>query len=181
MESLYFLVTGSPSWDIEFHNNFFITKDAFLWGFVLAAVLGLVFCLAFYFGCCNSKKSAKSANIGVWAVFMLITGLCTYFVSDMVIIGGSQQPGSVFYEYSFYKSNEDHYLKLSQNPNASDSLLQEWAITKQNIRQDLNKGGDVRFDYDITNTVYALLFFFLWSLLFKRFTHNGKSIPLQNP
>lgn len=183
MDFFYFLVTGSQSWEPHYHENFFTTQGGFLWGTIGAAVIGILFALIFYFGCCNSKTSQKSATTGVWAIFLLIGGVVAYFYADMVVIGntGTTDNASIFRSHSFYKANEDYYIQQTSQGTASPTLIQELTQTKGKIKSDLDKGGDVRFDFDITTALLAVLCFFITSIIVKRFTLGGKSIPFLKP
>lgn len=188
MEFFYFLVTGSNAWENRFHENFFNIQAGFLWGFIGALVIGVICACAFYFGCCNSKKSNKSANLGVWAITMLICAGVAYFYADFVIIGDSKtsDDSSIFHKYSFYRAN-DIYLVNEINPatssldNITETDIKDLKAIHNKIKTNLDKGGDVRFDYDITTALLAAIFFFITSLIVKRFTIAGKTIPFQKP
>lgn len=183
MDFFYFLVTSSKAWEPRFHENFFNSQGGFLWGFIGALVLGVICACAFYFGCCNNKKSAKSASIGVWAVTLVICGILGYFYADLVIIGDSATTdnGSIFRRHSFYKANDDYFIKETGKAGVSDTVIKQLTQTKNEIKTNLDRGGDVRFDYAITTAVLALLFYFLTSIIIKRFTVNGKTIPFLKP
>lgn len=183
MDFFYFLVTGSKSWEPHYHENFFNTQGGFLWGIIGALVIGVICACAFYFGCCNSKKSSKSANLGVWAITMLICAVVAYFYADLVVIGDSATTdnSSLFRTHSFYKANDDYFIQQTSQSGVSETLINDLTQTKNTIKTNLDKGGDVRFDYDITTALLAAIFFFLTSLIVKRFTINGKTIPFQKP
>lgn len=193
MDFLYFLVTDSKIWKddtLGFHKNFFADGGGFTLGWVGALVLGLIFCLVFYFGCCNSKKSSKSANIGVWAIFMIIAAAASYFYGDYVVIGqprvkeGKAQTESIFRKYSFYKANKDYVIIKTDkriNPSATPESNKRYREAEKTIAGNLDKGKDVRFDFDITTAVLGAVFFFIFSILFKRFTINGRSVPFLKP
>ena len=181
MDIFYFLVTSSKSWTTNFHQNFFIEGGGFTNGFLGALALGVVLACIFYFFLCNSEKTSKQANIGVWSIFLVIAGIAGYLYADMFIIGKSNaENGSVFKEYSFYQANQDYYVeKASHNPNKA--TLEQLNRDMNNIKSELDKGGDVRFDFSITTAVLCILFFFITSMIVKRFTINGKSIPMLKP
>lgn len=182
MDFIYFLVTSSKDWTNTFHDNFFNTHGGFAMGVVGATVIGIALSLAFYFGCCNSNKSSKSATIGVWSVFLIVSSVIAYFYADLVVIGdaSTKDDQSVFRAYSFYKANDDYYwnqTKTGVNETYSTDLSQK----KEEIKSNLDKGGDVRFKYDLTTAVLTAFIFFIFSLIIKRFTINGKTIPYQKP
>lgn len=183
MDFFYFLVTGSKAWEPHYHENFFNTQGGFLWGVIGALIIGVICACAFYFGCCNSKRTSKSANIGVWAVFMLICAVVAYFYGDLVVIGDSNtiDNNSLFHKYSFYKANDMYYLDMTRESGVSETLINDLKQKNIEIKTNLDKGGDVRFEYNITTALLAVIFFFLTSLFVKRFTITGKTIPFQKP
>ncbi len=184
MDFFYFLVTGSNSWEPHYHENFFITQGGFIWGIVGALVIGLLCAVAFYFGCCNSTRSSKYATVGMWSVVLLISGLIGYFYADFVVIGDSSASAdnsSIFYQHSFYKANDDYFISETSKAGVSDTEISDLTDKKNEIKDNLDKGGDVRFDFDITTALLTVLFYFLTSIIIKRFTYTGKSIPFMKP
>lgn len=183
MDFFYFLVTDSQSWDPHYHQNFFVTQGGFLWGLIGAAVIGIVSALIFYFGCCNNKYAAKNATLGMWSVFLILAGVVSYFYADLVLIGspGTTDNASIFRRYSFYKANDDFFIVQTSQGNASPTYIQQLTQTKNKIKSDLDKGGDVRFDFDITTAFLSILVFFLTSLCVKRLTLHGRAIPMLKP
>lgn len=178
MDFLYYFVTKSFDWEPKYHQNFFVDHNAFVYGLVWAIVLALVFAIAFYFCLCNNKESCSSAKLPVWLVFLALSGISSYLVADWGIIGKKNitDQTSVFYKYSFYNTNEAYYAEQARN-NSNEQLLQELAKKKNEIRMDLNQGNDVRVPFDMTCAVYGLIFFYLFSVVLKGFTINGKTIP----
>lgn len=182
MDLIYFLVMGSKSWEPIFHDNFF-NGGGFTHGLIAAAIIGAVCSVVFYFGCCNSYKSSKMANIGVWTCALIISGALTFFYADMIIIGqrGVADNNSVTRTHSFYKAIEDNYINRVRLGAVSQTEIADLAQLKTKIKSDLDKGGDVRFDFNFNTAMLAMVFFFLTSLCVKRFTISGRSIPFLKP
>lgn len=183
MDFIYFLVTSSKYWtSTTYHENFFNAHGGFTMGVVGAAIIGIALSLAFYLGCCNSRKSSKSATIGVWSVFLVLASICAYFYADLVVIGdpSTKDNGSLFRAHSFYKSNEDFYLDQTRN-GTNETFSTDLSQKKEEIKGNLDKGGDVRFEYDVTTSVLTAIIFFIFSIIIKRFSINGKTIPCQKP
>lgn len=182
MDFFYFLVTGSNHWEPHYHQNFFVTQGAFTIGVVYALILGIVFALAFYFGCCNSKVSMKSASFPIWVTFMLLAGVASYLVADMHVIGLANEKNqkSLFYNASFYKANEEYYIEKTRNIQ-NEQLVKDLMRKKTEIKSKLDKGGDVRFEYSLTTALLSCIFFYVFSILVKQRTINGKSIPHKFP
>ena len=123
------------------------------------------------------------ANFGVWAGALAISAVITFFYADMIIIGqrGITDNKSIMRTYSFYKANEDYYISRTGQPNISQTEITDLAQKKTEIKSDLDKGGDVRFDFNLTTAILSMVFFFIVSVGVKRFTINGRSIPFLKP
>ena len=180
MEKLFFFVTNSEAWKStrEFHENYFISHGAFTVGLLTAIVLGLVLALAFYFGCCNKRDEDSMANLGVWSGFLFVTGIIMFLVANFIFIGKSNvaDSRSLFYKYSFYKANSEFVIEKTRN-NQNEQQVAEYTTARQIVETNLNKGKDVRYSYSLGCMVYALLFFYLFSICFKGFTYHGVAIP----
>lgn len=165
----------------NYHDNFFNTEGGFTIGLIAALIIGVLIAIAFYFGCCNSNKTAKQANIGVWTIALLLSGIVAFFYSDWQIIGDKGTHKSMFVSgYSFYEVNEKYYIQeTSTNPSQSTQISLN--NTKNQIHDNLDKGHDVRLDFDLNTAILAAIFYFLTSILVKRFTINGKNIPFMRP
>lgn len=179
MDFFYYLVTNSKDWETIFHKNYFSDGVGFTWGVIGALAIAALCAIIFYFGCCNSKNTCKLANLSVWAIFLVVAGALGYFYADTVLIGDAN-PKSTFYAHSFYKANEDCYIAAIK-AGKTDTELHDMAQKKDQIKSNLKNGKDVRFEFDITTAVLAILFFFVFSLVVKRFTVNGKAIPFLKP
>ena len=122
MDILYFLVSKT-NWT-NYHENFFNTEGGFATGVIAALIIGALIAIAFYFGCCNSNKSAKQANIAVWALALLLSGVVGYFYADWQIIGENSTHQSMFVSgSSFYEKNEKYYIEETRK-NLSHSTEQ---------------------------------------------------------
>ena len=182
MDFIYSLVTNSNYWESRYHKNFFIDNGAFTSGFLWALAIGVIIAIAFYFSCCNSKKTSKSATSTVWACFMVLAAVLTYVASDFYIIGTKDSSnGTKDSTSGFYQANEDYFIKISRENSDNEQLLKELSLKKDEIRKNLNDGGDARFDFSITNVLLCCLFFYLASIVIKNFTISGKTIPHKFP
>ena len=179
----YFLVTSSDSWTQTYHENFFNAQGGFMWGLVGAIIIGALCSLAFYFGCCNSKTSAKMATLTNWWIALAISALIGYFFADLFVIGASNidDSQSVFRTHSFYNANEDYFIEQSHIYADSETMIKDLNDQKIKISSDLDKGGDVRLPFDLSSAFWTIFFFTLTSFIVKRFTYNGKTIPCKNP
>lgn len=88
MDKLFFFVTNSQAWKDtrEFHENFFLNHSAFMYGLVTAILVALILAVVFYFGCCNKRNDDSMAKTGVWAGFLLVTGLFVFLTANFVFI-----------------------------------------------------------------------------------------------
>lgn len=177
MDFFYFLVKDENSgWDPIFHADYF-DKVGFLYGFLGALAIGAIIALVFYFGLCNNRDNVKGATKTNWLIFLLIAGVAAYFYADFVLIGNpdTTTPGTV----SFCENNNRLLIELNQGKPQPVVTQNTQAYVK--IKDDLQKGHDVAFAFDITTAFLACIFYFLVSLIVKRFTIAGKAIPFLQP
>lgn len=176
MDFFYFLVTDDNSWEPLFHPNYF-NSVGFLYGVLGAFAIGAVLALIFYFGCCNNKDSVKYSTKSIWAIFLLIAGVVGYFYADVALIGDpdTTKPGT----FSFSEANNQYYIEQAKGAPVEKVSQLNQIHTK--IKSDLKKGGDIRFPFAITTSVLTILFYFIVSLVVKRFTYTGKAIPMLKP
>lgn len=177
MDFFYFLVKDEKSgWDSVFHADYF-DNVGFLYGILGALAIGVVCSLVFYFGLCNNKNNVKSATKTNWIIFLLVAGVAAYFYADFVLIGDPQTttPGTT----SFCENNNRMLIQLTQGQ--PQPVVQQFTNKYSEIRDNLQKGNDVAFAFDITTAVLAAIFYFLFSLIIKRFTIAGKAIPMLKP
>ncbi len=178
MDFFYFLVTQHEKYGDagDFHADYFGTVG-FLYGFLGALVIGVICALIFYFGCCNNPKSVKTATPSIWAIFLIISGVIGYFYADFALIGDpdNSAPGTI----SFVEVNNQGCVDKKEGEVSTNIASINSAY--ETIKNDLKKGQDVAFEFDLTTAVLAMIFYFLCSLLVKRFTIAGKAIPMLKP
>lgn len=182
MDKLFFFVTSTKAYKdaYGFHKNFFVDEDAFFIGLLLAFIIGVVAALIFYYGCCNSEKTRKNANLGTWVISLIVAGVATFLIADFIIIGAPKVKGnnSLFKSYSFYMANEKYYkvkVKEAPDPKAVKPILDE----KNEIAKNLDSQKDVRIPYSAGCAVYSLIFFFICSIVVKGTTRHGAVIPFK--
>lgn len=164
----FFWVTGSKAYSQEglgFHKEFFVNNGGFLYGIVLALIIGIVISAIFYFGMCNNFSLAKVRN---WWISLAVAGILTFFVSDLMLIGGNGSKAST----TFYHGNTEWVKDHRKSPNVKD-----YSAKKVSIEQKLKKWGDVRFPFDMSCAIYGMIFFFAGTCVFKGYSKYGKKIP----
>lgn len=182
MEKLFFLVTGSDAWTDTFHKNYFVENGDCLLGkigaftdlFVISVLIGIVVSVAYYFLFCNSTKSNKGASIGNWCIAMVVAALLAFAYSDQITIGHRNSDNQT----GFYQANEDYF---TNSVFTADQDRDNTYSHKQTIAEDLDNYKDVRLPLDGTAAVYSVVFFCITSMVVKRFTINGKTIPFARP
>lgn len=185
MEELFYFVTHSDAWveDVQnFHFNYFMDEGGFAELFIAAVVIGVVVSAIFYFGFCNSEKSNKLATLANWFICMVVAAVVAFGYTDIISIGHDAN-GEVN-ATGFYQSNEDYFSYKSdhaEEEGLTDPDMDDLRQRKDIIAGDLNDWNDVRLPLDLMVTFYAALWYFLASILLKRFTINGKTIPFTRP
>ncbi|MGN0222922.1 MAG: hypothetical protein ACI4AM_02725 [Muribaculaceae bacterium] len=179
MNELFYFVTNSDAWGNDlsgYHDNYFNTEGAFSELFIVALIMGVVVCAVFYFGFCNSVKSDKHATFGNWIICMVVAAIFGFVYSDFITVGSSHNDGT---KSGFYQANVDYYNAQAAGCDGQQSA----SLAKQmnDIETDLNNYDDVRLPLDFTAAFWAVVWYFLASILLKRFTIGGKTIPFTRP
>lgn len=179
MEKLFF-ITNLDAWKHfpKFHENFFVANNACLYGLLVALGTALLLSLCFYFGCANNKRENSLATIPVWTGFLVATAIVVFLIANFCIIGKSntRDAGSMFYKYSFYKANTEYVIREKRN-NPNEQLVTKLDNDKQIIDRELNEGKGVRYPFSIGCAMYAMLFFYVISVLVKSSSYQGQTIP----
>lgn len=166
-EFFFFPVSGSNAYKdaLGFHKNYFVDNSGFLYGFILAAIIGIVFAAIFYFIFCNNYSIAKKLN---WWIISLVVAVGSYFASDLCLIGGQ---GSTSVS-TFYGCNEQYVRENRNKPNTK-----QYARLNMKIKGELQKQKDVRVPFDLTCAGWSWLIFFGFSIWWKRYSKHGTQIP----
>lgn len=158
----------------QFYNHYFEESSVCLEVFGLGLGIALLVAVVFYFAICN--KSYALAKRVTWIFALLITAAAVYFGSDYYMVGhdgGDSTASSGVYldSYTFQDANSE---LLGEN----DDELTEWNSLADDFRQAVTT-GDVTITQRIAviNMVYAIIFFIVLSIVFKRFTIHGRAIP----
>lgn len=176
MEFLYLWVTKSSAWEPHFHENFFNDRYGFFWGFIGAVVIGVIFSVVFYFGCCNSKTTCRLAKRGYWIIAMGICAAVACLYANFVVIGTGDQ--ALPFHVNFYQANNSYYLEKTEG--APEALITDLTRGLDTIKHSLDEPfGDVRLEYGITTAALAAISFFVVSIVVKRFTINGRTVPFK--
>lgn len=159
----------------QFFRDYFM--DSGVCGEVLglSALIALVFTFVFYFGI--GKFSFTLSKRITWIVFLVISSVTIYYVSDYYIIGTDS--GDLDNSTGLYKASYKTEKKLTENNKSTDLNK----VIHKNARKYRNKfkEDNVSLPHRMAglNSVYGLILFILFSLGAKRFSRHAKYIPLK--
>ena len=201
MKSIFFLVSGMSQYKDSFgyHANFFETNGAFTIAFVAALIIAFVCAAIFYFGFCMSGKTFKAATLPTWIITLIVACACTFLFTSQVLIGHDSSSfsddeeeveddvagidegnaNSIF--HNFYLDMENYYNIKSQEDDITEEEINELMDEKETIKEALNQGEDVALMFNLNATLFALIFFYIISIIMKGFTVNGVCIPHKWP
>lgn len=173
MENLFFFVDLVDEYG--FHLNFFVDHGAFTFGFLVALAAGVVVALAFYFGCCNNRNSSSMATVSMWIISLVLSGAIAFSVADFAIVGVGE-------ESSFVAENEVYYNEQYADSDLDNDQLQLVRDEMDEIAESLSSGeNQAALPFAAGCAVYALLFFYITSVVIKGHTISGVSIPHKWP
>lgn len=184
MKSFFFLVGGMDQYadDYGYHEHFFETIGGFGTALIIAAVFAVVCAAIYYFTLCMSKNTIKCATLPIWIIALVVSGALTFATTSLVLIGNDNEEGdeaALTYAHSFYRDLEDYYIEISEEaPEPEQAMMMK---AKNQIIEQLNQSEDVALRFNLNATIYALLFFYIASIIMKGFSVNGIAIPLLWP
>jgi len=181
MDKVYFFVSQldeftEGGWD--FYSNYFLEEGGFLYSFLIALAVAVVMLIIFYGFICN--KVFKLSKPIVWLVFLCLSLGITFFATSSFIIGNYEAEDST----GFYGSIETTYTNLSNKDNfqANPGDLKALIATKEDIIEKLGeKTSEVATSLCVGNSIFSLIWFLLFSVLFKGFTKYGIAVPFVWP
>ena len=158
----------------EYFHDYFVETAVCTNVFIVGVVSALVIALIYYFIICN--KSFTLAKRYFWAITVLVTFLTSLVISYSVIMGvdsgDPEECTGIF--YSSYRTQE----RLIENANGNDERITEINVEADNFRDALRSGEELLpMEIALVNAFYSILFYLLFSLLFKKYTTHGKAIP----
>ena len=181
MEKLYSWCTSlSEKLDIseyEYWNyveDYFVNTPVCFNVFIIGAISALVIAVIYYFLICN--KSFALAKRYFWAITVFVTFLTSLIISISVVKGtdGGDPEESTGLYASSYLTQE----KLVNSTNGNEEAITEYNVQADNYRVALSSGIELLpMEIAIVNAFYSILFYLLFSLIFKKYTTHGKAIP----
>lgn len=179
MEKLYSwctsLVEKLESSDyLEYIQDYFVETSVCTNVFIVGFISALVIAVIYYFIICN--KSFALAKRYFWAITVFVTFLTSLIISYSVVMGSDsgdpEESTGIF--YSSYKTQE----RLVEFASGNDEVTIEINNAADNYRESLRSGEELLpMEIALVNAFYSILFYLLFSLLFKKHTTHGKAIP----
>jgi len=159
---------------VEYFQDYFVETSVCTNVFIVGLGSALMIAAIYYFIICN--KSFALAKRYFWAITVFVTFLTSLVISYSVIIGNDsgdpEECTGIF--YSSYKTQE----RLVDFASGNDEVIIEVNNTADNYRESLRSGEELLpMEIALVNAFYSILFYVLFSLLFKRHTTHGKAIP----
>lgn len=181
MEKLYSWCTSLSekldSSEYEYWNyvqDYFVETPVCFKVFIIGAISALLIAAFYYFIICN--KSFALAKRYIWAITVFVTFLTSLVISYSVIMGndgGDSDESTGLYASSYLTQEE-----LVESANGNEELITEYNEQAGTFRVELSSGGEfLPMEIALVNAFYSILFYLLFSLLFKKHTKHGKAIP----
>lgn len=179
MEKLYSWCTSlveklESSEYVEYFHDYFVETAICTNVFIVGVASALVIALIYYFIICN--KSFALSKRYFWAITVFVTFLTSLIISFSVIKGSDsgdpEKSTGIFYSsyktqerlVDFTSGNDEETIKIN---NAADNYRESLRIREESLPMEIA----------LVNAFYSILFYLLFSLLFKKHTTHGKAIP----
>ncbi len=159
---------------VEYFQDYFVETSVCTNVFIVGFISALVIAVIYYFIICN--KSFALAKRYFWAITVFVTFLTSLIISYSVVMGSDsgdpEESTGIF--YSSYKTQE----RLVEFASGNDEVTIEINNAADNYRESLRSGEELLpMEIALVNAFYSILFYLLFSLLFKKHTTHGKAIP----
>ena len=159
---------------VEYFQDYFVETSVCTNVFIVGFISALVIAVIYYFIICN--KSFVLAKRYFWAITVFVTFLTSLIISYSVVMGSDsgdpEESTGIF--YSSYKTQE----RLVEFASGNDEVTIEINNAADNYRESLRSGEELLpMEIALVNAFYSILFYLLFSLLFKKHTTHGKAIP----
>ena len=178
MEKLYSWCTSlaeklENSEYVEYLEDYFVNTSVCTTVFIVGWVCALVIALIYYFIICN--KSFALAKRYFWVITVLVTILTSFIISYCVVKGsdsGDPEKSTGIFQSSY--NTQERLVDFTSN----DNVRIEINNAAYNYRESLRRGEELLpVEIALVNAFYSILFYLLFSLLFKKHTTHGKAIP----
>lgn len=185
MEGLYSWATSLYSWctsllehfegpNSEYFNDYFRDTPVCIYVFLAGLLIALVTACLYYFVVCNC--SYILAKRYVWVITVFITFFVSFWGSERILIGHDFGEND---KTGFYSSIETTRESLCEFADANSTVTSEINEEASNLELALGNGEiGLISEIAVANAFYTLLFYFIFSLWFKRYTIHGKAIPV---
>lgn len=174
MQIIYSLVSQCETWLNHDPNGYlqtyFVEQGAFLNAFFVALVVAAIMAGIFY-GWIGMAVN-KLANIMTWLIGLVASGIVTFVLTKIMIIGSETAGTGIFHSIQERKSELLPAIHV-EDTQAVDTLINQ---TNQLI-QKLSEGCDVTTNLGLTNVGIAVLFYVIISFLVKGYTTYTTHIP----
>ena len=179
MEKLYSWCTSlaeklESSDYVEYFQDYFVETPVcmkvFIVGFVSALVIGAIY----YFIICN--KSFALAKRFFWVITVCITFITSLVISLNTIMGSDD--GYAEESTGIYLESYNTESRLLDMVGDNTEARIEISTIAEEHRESLRSGEELLpMEIALVNAFYSILFYLLFSLLFKKHTTHGKAIP----
>ena len=159
---------------VEYFHDYFVETSVCTNVFVIGLISASVIAVIYYFIICN--KSFALAKRYFWILTVFVTFLTSLVLSYSAIMGvDSGDPEECT---GIFGSSYNTQERLVDFTSGNDEVSIEISNTADNYRESLRSGEELLpMEIAIVNAFYSILFYLLFSLLFKKHTTHGKAIP----
>lgn len=162
----------------RFYEDYFTDTSVCTTIFITGLIIAAVWAAAFYFGICNF--AFRFAKRSFWFIALGLLLVITFFATLPQIVGhdgGDADSSSGIYKTSYI--TEGLQLEPIDDLDARDEIsTNAREFRKQYSTEDSFLMRDkLPIEMSIVNAIYAMIIFFLVSIIIKRFSTHGDAIP----
>ena len=171
----------------DYFQHYFIDSSVCSRVFLVALLTSLILAVVYYFVCCNVSFAAAKRYI--WGILLCVCFSVTLFITPYVIIGHDDNAGlrdGQTHTFLFKDAKNileskiglaDDEESVSEAIDIAEQYADLFRSDKPNAISMFSIQESTPLQMSLTNGVYSILLFFMFSIIFKRFTIHGKAIP----
>ncbi len=159
---------------VEYFQDYFVNTSVCLYVFIVGIFSALVIAAIYYFIICN--KSFALAKRYFWAITVFITFITSLMIGYSIIMGvDSGDPEECTGIFGSSYTTQETLVSYAEG---NTEVTIEINTIAENYREALRIGDEtLPMEIAIVNAFYSILFYLIFSLLFKKHTTHGKAIP----
>jgi hypothetical protein len=168
---------------VDYYNAYFADTPVCSTIFWTALAIAVVVGALYYFGVCNYVF--KLAKRWVWFCVLALVFIVTFFTTMQLIVGhDADEPEESTGIFFTAHEKEAVLFEDANNAGSDKTMIEKIESTASDFREQFKAKEDsiimyetLPYEMSLVNAIFAMIFFFVFSIFVKRFTTHGAAVP----